>query len=240
MADRIAAAYADTADLAAGGGEWAVVAGVPCEHLPLPYPWATSARILAVPGPPSVCVVAEVSAWLAARSPQWTLMVRAAQADALEGFTTWGHLPVLHLAQPLADAPLPGGVRIGPARDPDEFLEAYGRDLAALVTPAHLASPRLHHLVARHDGRVVGCAKVTQVGDTARVSAVTVPQPFRRRGIGAALTAAASRAGLERTDLVWLHCTAASRPIYERLGYRHVDDHVQLEPPAGAAAVGQA
>jgi GNAT superfamily N-acetyltransferase len=229
MAARIAAAYADTEALAADGGEWAVIAGVPCERLPLPQPWATSARLLVLDGPAPAPVVAEVAAWLAARAPQWTLLVRAEHA-ALHGFTIWTELPVLHLAQPLAPAPAPPGVHIGPARDPDEFLAAYGRAMAPLVTTAHLASPRLHHLVARLDGEVVGCAKVTRIGDTARMSGVSVLAPFRRRGIGAALSAEASRIGLGLTDLVWLHCTDASRPIYERLGYRHVDDHLQLTP----------
>jgi GNAT superfamily N-acetyltransferase len=230
IAARIAAAHADTGALAADGGEWAVVAGVPCEHLPLPQPWATSARLLVLDGPAQARVVAEVAAWLAARAPQWTLLVRAEQAAHLPGFTTWTQLPALHLARPLAPAPVPAGVHIGPAGDPDEFLAAYGRAMEPLVTPAHLASPRLHHLVARLDGQVVGCAKVTRVGNTARVSGVSVLAPYRRRGIGAALSAEASRVGLGLTDLVWLHCTDESRPIYERLGYRHVDDHLLLTP----------
>jgi len=229
VAERIAAAYADTAALDADGGEWAVVAGVPCEHLALPHPWATSARLLVLDGPAPASVVAEVSAWLATRSPQWTLLVRAAQAP-LSGFTTWTDLPALHLAEPVSPAPTPPGVHIGPARDADEFLAAYGRSMAPLVTAAHVASPRLHHLVARLDGEVVGCAKVTQIGDTARVGGVSVLPEYRRRGIGAALSRQASVAGLGLTDLVWLHCTDASRPIYERLGYRHVDDHLLLTP----------
>ncbi|MGE5827067.1 MAG: hypothetical protein ACM30G_01725, partial [Micromonosporaceae bacterium] len=70
VAERIAAAHADTADLAAVGGDWGVVAGVPCEHLPLPYPWATSARMLALGTAPPPAVLTEVTAWLAIRSPQ--------------------------------------------------------------------------------------------------------------------------------------------------------------------------
>lgn len=231
VAERIAAAHADTEALATDGGEWAVVAGVPCEHLALPQPWATSARLLVLDGSVPASVVAEVSAWLTARSPQWTLLVRAAQAP-LSGFTTWTHLPALSLAEPLAPAPTPPGVHIGPAHDADEFLAAYGWAMAPLVTPAHVASPRLHHLVARLDGDVVGCAKVTLIGDTARVSGVSVLPEYRRRGIGAALTREASLVGLGLTDLVWLHCTDASRPIYERLGYRHGDDHLLLAPSA--------
>jgi GNAT superfamily N-acetyltransferase len=232
VAERIAAAHADTADLAAVGGEWGVVAGVPCEHLPLPHPWATSGRVLALGTAPTPAILAEVTAWLAARSPQWTVMVRAEHAAGLTGLRPWGELPVLRLAGPPPRPTPPPGVRIETTVDAAAFLTAYGVDQAPQLTPAHLASPYRHHLVARLDGDVVGCARVLLLGDTACVNAVTVPEPYRRRGIGAALTAQACQLGRDHTDLVWLHCTEASRPLYERLGFRHADDHLQLQPPA--------
>jgi GNAT superfamily N-acetyltransferase len=234
VAERIAAAHADTADLAAVGGEWGVVAGVPCEHLPLPHPWATSGRVLALGAVPAPAVLAEVTAWLAARSPQWSVMLRARHATGLTGLQRWGELPVLHLVGPAPRPDPPPGVRIETTTDAAAFLAAYGADQAPQLTPAHLASPYRHHLVAQLDDEVVGCARVLVLGDTACVNAVTVPEPYRRRGIGAALTARASQLGRERTDLVWLHCTEASRPLYERLGFRHADDHVQLQQPQDA------
>jgi len=228
LASRIAAAHADTTDLASVGGNWAVVAGVPCSHVDLPMPWATSARVLALPGPPPAAVVAEVAAWLAARSPQWTLFVRAEDVPVLDAYTVWERMPALGLVGPAASVPVPPGVTIGPAASPEEFLTAYGAELAPTVTVAHLASPRLHHLVARSDGETIGCVRVRLLGDTAHLSAITVVPAWRGRGIGGALTTTASELGASYSDLVWLHCTDASRPLYERLGYRHVDDHIQL------------
>jgi ribosomal protein S18 acetylase RimI-like enzyme len=228
VAARIARAHADTTDLALAD-DWAVVSGVPCQHIALPYPWATAGRFLALPGPPAAGAVAEVAAWLRARSPHWSLLVLLAYEPAFAGFQRWELMPVLALlGQPRSR---PGSsVRIGPARNPDEFLVPYGAELAPLVTAAHLAAERMHHLVARVDGEAVGCARVRMLADTAYVGAVTVLPAWQGRGIGTALTLAASELGAAHSDLVWLHCSDRSRALYERLGYRHVDDHALLAP----------
>jgi GNAT superfamily N-acetyltransferase len=223
-ATRIRAAHGDLGFFAPGD-DWAVVAGVPCHHVALPHPWATVGRVLARPDPPSREAVAEIAAWLAAKSPQWTLMVGA--GEPVNGFEVWGLLPALALRRrpPPRD---PVGVEIGPALDRDEFLAVYGAELAPLVTDAHLTSARMHHLVARIGGRPVGCVRVRRMGDTAYVSAITVAGEHRGRGIGAALTVAATERAAGDCDLVWLHCTLESRSLYERLGYEHVDDHALL------------
>ncbi len=228
VAARIARAHADTADLALTD-DWAVVSGVPCQHIALPYPWATTARFLALPGPAAAGAVAEVAAWLRARSPHWSLLVLLADEPAFAGFQRWQLMPVLALRGQPRSRPCPP-VRIGPARNPDEFLVPYGAELAPLVTEAHLAAERIHHLVARVDGEPVGCARVRMLADTAYVGAVTVLPAWKGRGLGTALTLAASELGAAHSDLVWLHCSDASRALYERLGYRHVDDHALLVP----------
>jgi ribosomal protein S18 acetylase RimI-like enzyme len=228
VAARIARAHADTADLALAD-DWAGVSGVPCQHIALPYPWATTGRFLALPGPAAAGAVAEVTAWLQARSPQWSLLVLLADEPAFVGFQRWELMPVLALRGQPRSRPGPP-VRIGPARNPDEFLVPYGAELAPLVTEAHLAAKRIHHLVAKVDGEPVGCARVRMLGDTAYVGAVTVLPDWRNMGLGTALTLAASELGVAHSDLVWLHCSDASRALYERLGYRHVDDHCLLVP----------
>jgi GNAT superfamily N-acetyltransferase len=68
------------------------------------------------------------------------------------------------------------------------------------------------------------------MADTACVEAITVLSAWQGKGIGTALTIAASELAARYSDLVWLHCTPASRALYERLGYRHVDDHAVLVP----------
>jgi GNAT superfamily N-acetyltransferase len=96
----------------------------------------------------------------------------------------------------------------------------------------------MHHLVARVDGEPVGCARVRLMADTAYVGAVTVLPPWQGKGLGTALTLAAGELGARYSDLVWLHCTPTSRGLYERLGYRHIDDHVLLVPVPEPGHVG--
>jgi GNAT superfamily N-acetyltransferase len=230
-ARRIAAAHRDVADLIPAGDDWAVVSGVPCQHIALPYPWATTGRVLALPGPPTADTLANVTAWLRARSPQWTLLIRAEHEGHIAGLTRWDLMPALALrgrpstpSRPVAD--------IGPARDPAEFLIPYGAQLAALVTDRHLSAPQMHHLVARVADEPVGCARVRLMATTACLSAITVLPAWQGKGIGTALTIAASELAAGFSDLVWLHCTPRSRALYERLGYRHADDHVLLIPAA--------
>jgi GNAT superfamily N-acetyltransferase len=228
-AARVSAAHADTGDLAPAGDDWAVVSGVPCQHISLPHPWATTGRVLALPDPPTADAVTQVVSWLHARSPQWTLMVRTRDEHWMAGFQRWDLMPVLALhgrppprSSTVAD--------IGPARDRHEFLVPYRTELAPLVTDAHLAAPRMHHLIARVNGEPVGCARVRLMADTAYLGAITVLAAWQGKGIGAALTIAASELAAGHSDLVWLHCTPSSRALYERLGYHHIDDHTLLVP----------
>jgi len=225
-AERIAAAHADTADLIPFG-DWALVCGVPCQHVALPHPWATTGRVLALPTIPDAGRLARVTEWLQARSPQWTLMVRAEDEPKVDGFRRWDLMPVLALGSQPTSRPL-SPAEIGPARDREEFLVPYGAELAPVVTDAHLAAKHMHHLVARVDGEPVGCARVRLMADTAYVGAVTVLPAWQGKGLGAALTIASGELAAHYSDLIWLHCTPASRALYERLGYRHVDDHVLL------------
>ncbi|MFE9690585.1 GNAT family N-acetyltransferase [Micromonospora sp. NPDC005806] len=231
-AARISAAHADTADLTPAGDDWAVVSGVPCQHIELPYLWATTGRVLALPGPPTAGQVTQVADWLRARSPQWTLMARAEDEHQVVGFQRWDLMPVLALQGPPPSRPR-SVADIGPARDRDEFLIPYGAELAPLVTGAHLASGRMHHLVARVGGEPVGCARVRLMADTAYLGAITVLPTWQGKGLGTALTIASGELAARYSDLVWLHCTPSSRTLYEGLGYRHVDDHVLLVPVPG-------
>ncbi|HEY8481276.1 MAG TPA: GNAT family N-acetyltransferase [Spirillospora sp.] len=70
------------------------------------------------------------------------------------------------------------------------------------------------------------------VAGMSRVSAVYTPAPHRRRGYGAAVTAAASRAAIDEgaTDVVLFTDLAnpASNAVYRRIGYRQVEERVML------------
>jgi ribosomal protein S18 acetylase RimI-like enzyme len=154
-------------------------------------------------------------------------MVRAEDEPKVDGFRRWDLMPVLVLRSQPSSRPRPLA-EIGLTRDREEFLIPYGAELAPVVTDAHLAAKHMHHLVARVDGEPVGCARVRLMADTAYVGAITVLPAWQGKGLGTALTIASTELAARYSDLVWLHCTPASRALYERLGYSRVDDHVLL------------
>ncbi|BCJ38972.1 hypothetical protein Athai_64750 [Actinocatenispora thailandica] len=224
---RLARGEAAMADLAEVGGDSATVAGIACASYGIDQPWATWARPVTPPGD-----LGPVVDWLASRGGPWSVKVSAADtaAPAYRGLTEWLVLPVYVLAEPAGAVRVPG-LSIGAPRDPAEFLAVYGASLAPLATARHLASPRYRFLVARLDGEPVGCALAQRAGDSAYVSAVTVRPEYRRRGIGAAISVAATTAATELTGgPVWLHAEDGPARIYRRLGYRRVDTHVVLTP----------
>lgn len=73
---------------------------------------------------------------------------------------------------------------------------------------------------ARLDGRIVGTSAMLSSDGVAGVYLCSTSQNFRSRGIGAALTAAAARAGLEHgLDHATLQATPMGEPLYRRLGF---------------------
>jgi ribosomal protein S18 acetylase RimI-like enzyme len=84
--------------------------------------------------------------------------------------------------------------------------------------------------VARVAGRPVGTAIVRWAAGTACLGGIGVAEPFRRRGIGRAVTVAAAQhaAGRPGTDVVWLHATPDGAALYETLGFTLVDTYVVL------------
>jgi ribosomal protein S18 acetylase RimI-like enzyme len=85
-------------------------------------------------------------------------------------------------------------------------------------------SPRLldvaHVVTARIDEKIVGVATGVPAGGAVAVFGVAVAPEARRRGIGAALTRAAARAGDAGT--AWLSARGEAARVYERLGFREV------------------
>jgi GNAT superfamily N-acetyltransferase len=76
------------------------------------------------------------------------------------------------------------------------------------------------------DGRIVGSAVLLDHCGVAGIYAVTTADGYRRRGIGAALTAAALRAGRERGRRVGtLQAGSMGRPVYRRMGFQVVAEY---------------
>ena len=89
------------------------------------------------------------------------------------------------------------------------------------------------HFVGSLGGDPVATVSLVVAGGAAGIYNVTTVESARGRGIGAAMTAAAVRAGRERGMAVaTLQASTMGRPVYERLGFRFVCDLVPYRPPA--------
>lgn len=83
------------------------------------------------------------------------------------------------------------------------------------------------HVIGLLGGTPAATASLMVAGGAAGIYNVATLEPARRRGIGAALTAAVVRRGAERgLELATLQASSMGRPIYERLGFRYVCDFV--------------
>lgn len=209
------------------------VHGIPCVSFAVNAPWATQATVTERADLPDPERLSRVRAWLDDRGRgSWRIRVRDTQVGepALAGL-----VPCLRLGVWLADRrpsyTVPEGVEIGAARDPSEFLAVFGEPLASLL--AHqFGEPGRTFLVLREHGETVGCARVTEVGGTAYISAITVSDGMRGRGLGRLMSAAATGYGLRHAGLAWLHCEDELGALYQQLGYRRITTHVDLEPRA--------
>jgi GNAT superfamily N-acetyltransferase len=232
LADRVAEAYlADATATASGapGRQTALVHGVRCVVYGVAERWGAQAITF---DQPRRDAIEAATAWLVERAGTSMVMTRARYAGhpALAGRVPDHEMPALVLRRDHAAGYRDTtGLDIGPARDRAEYLAVFGAELAPLVTTADLADPRRTYLVGRHEDAPVAIAMVRRCGDTAQVSAVAVLPEHRGRGFGTAISVAATRAALRSgAGLVWLHSTPMSQRIYERLGYRVVDVHLQL------------
>lgn len=151
-----------------------------------------------------------------------------------------------------APAP-PGSARVAAQADRDllvAWLDAFHREAlpGEPADAARIVGDRLSHgglWIWEAEGQPVSMAGLTRaVAGQVRVGLVYTPPHLRRRGFGAAVTAAVSKTALEGgvgevllfTDLA----NPTSNAIYQRLGYRPVSDRVVLgfRPPGAARGAG--
>lgn len=226
--DRVGGAEAQTR--LGFGGRSARVGGATCVRFDLPHPWATQACFTGQASPPTSDQLAAALQWLEQQSPgTWVVVVREAHVEAVQQrapLRVGLSLQVWTTRTP-PEAPGPAGLEIAVATSEVDVLAAYGAELEPLVR-GRIGRRDDTWLVAREHGLVVACARVRHVAGTAYVSAVTVLPSARGRGVGRAISAAATRTGLDRADLAWLTCDADVAPLYAGLGYAPLTAHVQL------------
>ena len=104
----------------------------------------------------------------------------------------------------------------------------------SFMTPHALADPDLAMFVGRVDGRPLANAAARVDDGVVVVFAVGTEPAYRRRGIGAAMTAAALEWGREQgADLAFLTSSEMAKRMYGSMGFRTVDTwHFYLRPRA--------
>lgn len=176
-------------------------------------------------------VVAEIEAFFRARPGGPFLLWCGFPVPPLadRGWQAMGHPPLMLRPAGGAAPALPDGLEIVPvtnARLLDEYLttlvEAFPvPELAgtpgAGYGPGLLDVPGWKMWVGRIDGRPVGTAGVHVHGGTNNVEWISARPEVRGRGVGAALTWAATLADPDLPAM--LIASDPGRPVYERMGY---------------------
>lgn len=172
--------------------------------------------------------------------------LNAAAEDA--GWLMAIEIPAMVCRSVLPDLPLPAGAsirRADPVRDIASFRavvrDGFASDadeIAAAETvfssPAALDTRDTAGVIASIDGRDVAAAAVTVIDRMGYVGWVgTVPE-YRRRGLGDAVSRAATNAGFELgARIVALEASPMGLPLYAKMGYETVAiDRIWL-PPTG-------
>jgi GNAT superfamily N-acetyltransferase len=144
---------------------------------------------------------------------------------------------------PLADLPAPvdGDAEILMVTQPaqlDDFAivasEAFGAPLeaAGMLAPAStLGDDRCSWFLAYLDGDPAASGQLFRTGDVAGVYSIGVRERFRRRGLGATITAAALAAGRDTgCSIGVLQASPMGEPVYDRMGFETVTDYRHFAP----------
>ena len=106
------------------------------------------------------------------------------------------------------------------------------------IAAAFLSLDGVSCFVGRVDGEVVATALGITIDDVTGVFNVATMPDHRGRGHGAALTARVVRDGFERgARLAFLQSSALGHRVYQRLGFRDVEEYVLLSRPPPVSGV---
>ena len=208
------------------GGSWAQMGGVQLHTTGLaPRQW--NGAFLTAPTD-LAAVLPQVAGWFAARDKPWGLLVPAELDVVPPGLEHALDQPVM--LRDLDELPDLPPVRTRPdAPAADVALvqaEAFGDELdvsLSFVTPTLLPDMRPpQRTITTYDGDdPTGCATVAFLDGVAGVFGVAVREPWRRRGLGAALTAECLRLAVAAgCDLAFLNPSRMAHGMYGALGFR--------------------
>ncbi len=231
---RAMAAALRTKTLAVRGAEVTEIDGLEVYLSHLPDPGENFAFVASEPKDP-VAALTEAGAVLRRNGMPFGIGVlagRHASVDAAvraRGLRVLFTEPVMTIrTADLADVPLPPDVRLTEA-GPEDLSAAATLDAIAFEGDIDVSRGMYsrglldvaHVVTASIDGKIVGVATGVPAGGAVAVFGVAVAPEARRRGIGAALTSAAARAG-NGSGIAWLSARGEAARLYERLGFREV------------------
>jgi GNAT superfamily N-acetyltransferase len=227
----------------ADGGAVRRVGAVTAAAVGVPVPLFNRAFVFE---PPSQEALADAVEWLGAREDPFLVTVPAPVAEDVAprlrelGLERAGSQPGMALAalEDVAVPDAPATIREVTGREDREAFttvttDAFGlpADAAATIDRAAFAAAEVRLFLVRVDGQPAASGVLVVTGDVAGVYSVGVRDPFRRQGVGEAITAtllrAARAAGCSRAVL---QSSEMARPLYEGMGFQTVVTYEQYEP----------
>jgi GNAT superfamily N-acetyltransferase len=169
-------------------------------------------------------------------------------ADGLleQGAESLGAMPVMAVAlDRVADVTGPPELAIETVEGAESLTEwvrtyspsfAMGPELvddAVRVEAGRGDASRIVRLTARLEGQAVGTALMLDAHGVAGIYVVATVEGYRRRGIGAVLTAAALETGRQRgLHIGTLQASGLGASVYARMGFEKVAEYQLFQPPA--------
>ncbi len=231
----------------AAGGTSRTFGAIRCSSVGVPMPLFNQAFVFEAP---SIDDLSQATRWLSERNvPFWVTapgsvaQVVADMAEPVGLNPTASTMPGMTYS-PLADVPVQsnGEVEIVAVTRPaqlDDFAtvasEAFGAPLAAagtLAAASTLGDDRCSWFLGYLDDYPVVCGQLLRTSDVAGVYSIGVRERFRRRGLGAAITAAVLAAGRNAgCSTGVLQASPMGRPVYDRMGFETVTHYHHFAPP---------
>jgi ribosomal protein S18 acetylase RimI-like enzyme len=157
------------------------------------------------------------------------------QAAVARGMVHEDDIPLMEMADLNTSSVPPSGTPVTfRALTPDRYREyslvaadAFGAPpeiFEQFVTTRVVADPAITVLVGEVDGTPVTTGMSMTMNDRTGIFGIATPEPYRRRGYGAAVTAALiDDARARGAESAFLQSSQAGLGVYQRLGFRTVD-----------------
>jgi GNAT superfamily N-acetyltransferase len=183
------------------------------------------------------------STWIRAGEPE-DLDLAAAASEA--GLQLVYEMPEMILGSPGEEPRFPDGVelrQLSEAEQADDYWKVAAASYLSIgfppevfgsyTNPASLLAENVAAFIAYLDGEPVSIAMTIVSHGVAGIYWVGSLEQARGKGLGRAVTAAATRAGFELgAEIASLQASPMGKPIYEAMGYETIFDYRLLMAPA--------